>query len=57
MARFDLTEHDRYRIEAARKELATPVDLADDRAMARRIGRLEVALQQLLEMLDEDGAS
>lgn len=55
MARFDLTDHDRYRIEKAREELAAAgrLDLSDDRAMARTIGRLEVALRQLLEMLDE----
>ncbi|MDR3083110.1 MAG: hypothetical protein LBV60_19690 [Streptomyces sp.] len=57
MARFALTGHDLYLIEKAREELAAGVDLSDDRAMARKIGRLEVALQQLLEMLDADGAS
>jgi hypothetical protein len=57
MGRIDLTDHDRYRIEAARRELAAveQLDMADDRAMARMIGRLEVVLQQLLEMLDEAG--
>ncbi|WP_045563002.1 hypothetical protein [Streptomyces sp. FxanaA7] len=57
MARFELTDHDRYRIEAARRELANAqqLDMSDDRAMARRIGRLEVVLQQLLEMLAEVG--
>lgn len=57
-ARFDLTDFDRYRIEAAREELARAerLDLSDDRAMARTIGRLEVALQHLLEVFDgEDG--
>jgi hypothetical protein len=59
MARFDLNDHDRYRIEAARRDLAAgkQLDLSDAQAMARRIGRLEVALQQLLEVFDEDGAS
>lgn len=58
MARIgNLTDHDRYRIEAARTELAAAgrLDLSDDRAMARTIGRLEVALQQLLEVFDESG--
>ncbi|MEV7034586.1 hypothetical protein AB0N99_30695 [Streptomyces sp. NPDC093272] len=53
--RFDLTEYDRYRIAAARRELAKAeqLDMSDDRAMARTIGRLEVALQQLLEVFGE----
>lgn len=57
MARFDLNDHDRYRIEKAREELAAvkQLDLADDRAMARTIGRLEVALKQLLEVFDGGG--
>jgi len=42
MARFELTGHDRYRIGQAREALAA-------------VGRLETVLQQLLEMLDEDG--
>ncbi|WP_330347514.1 hypothetical protein [Streptomyces sp. NBC_00582] len=56
MARFQMNDHDRYRIEAARRELATAkeLDMGDDEAMARTIGRLEVALAQLLEMLDEE---
>jgi hypothetical protein len=56
MARFDLSDHDHYRIRVAREELARAkrLDLADDRAMARAIGRLEVALGQLLEVFDED---
>lgn len=59
MPRFDLTDHDRYRIAKARQELAAlkRLDLADDRAMAHTLGRVEVVLQQLLEMLDEDGES
>lgn len=48
-----MSERDDYRVRAARKELSAPVDLSDARAMARKIGRLEVALEQLLEMLDE----
>lgn len=57
MARFEMTGHDRYRIEKAREELAAAerLDLSDDRAMARTIGRLKVALKQLLEMLEEGG--
>jgi hypothetical protein len=53
--RFDPTDHDRYRIEQARKELAAldNLDMGDDRAMARTLGRLEIALQQLVEMADE----
>ncbi|MBL3670253.1 hypothetical protein JL475_30615 [Streptomyces sp. M2CJ-2] len=47
--------HDEYRVRKAREELATPVDLSDGRAVARRAGRLEVALEQLLEMLAERG--
>lgn len=53
MSRFPLNEHDTYRIQKARETLAAAVDWADDRAMARRIGRLEIALEQMLEMLDE----
>ena len=53
----DLSAHDRYRIEAARAELAAVdgLDLSDDRAMARTIGRLEVVLRQLLDVFDEGG--
>ena len=55
MARFDLTEHDRSHIEAARKTLAAAasVNLLDGNAMARVIGRLEVAVERLIEMVDE----
>lgn len=55
MSRFNLTGHDRYRISKAREELAAldGLDLGDERAMARTIGRLEVALQQLVEMVDQ----
>ncbi|MEH0553407.1 hypothetical protein [Streptomyces sp. B21-101] len=55
MSRFDLAGHDEYRVRKAREELAAAPDMSDDRPMARKIGRLEVALQQLLEMLDEGG--
>ncbi|MGR6537663.1 hypothetical protein [Streptomyces rochei] len=55
MARISLTERDRCTIEAARKALAVAVsvDLLDGRAMARMIGRLEVAVERLIEMVDE----
>jgi len=58
MARFDLADFDRYRIDAARKALAAAeeLDMADDRAMARIIGHLEVALAHLLEVFDEGEA-
>jgi hypothetical protein len=54
-ARFKTTGHDRYRIEQARAELAAldSLDLGDDHAVVRTLGRLEVALQQLVEMADE----
>lgn len=48
-----MTGHDRYRVGKAR-EVLDSLDMGDDRAMARTIGRLEVALQQLLEMVDEE---
>ena len=56
MARFDLSDRDRYRIDSAREELANAeqLDLRDDRAMARTIGRLQVALGQLLDVFDEE---
>jgi hypothetical protein len=55
MARFDLTEHDRCHIAAARRALADAesVNLLDGSAMARVIGRLEVAVERLIEMVDE----
>ncbi|MEJ1196933.1 MULTISPECIES: hypothetical protein [unclassified Streptomyces] len=54
MARFDLTEYDCCTIAAARKALAAAgsVDLLDGSAMARMIGRLEVAVERLIEMVD-----
>ena len=50
-----MTEHDQYRLDKAREELAAldTLDMGDDRAMSRTLGRLEVALQQLVEMVDE----
>ncbi|WP_185912866.1 hypothetical protein [Streptomyces sp. WAC06128] len=55
MSRFDLTEYDRWTIVAARHALAAAesVDLLDGSAMARMIGRLEVAVERLIEMVDE----
>ncbi|MFG2554424.1 hypothetical protein [Streptomyces sp. NPDC048581] len=55
MTRFDLTEFDRCTIEAARQTLAAAasVNLLDGTAMARMIGRLEVAVERLIEMVDE----
>jgi hypothetical protein len=55
VSRFELTEHDLYRVDQARKTLAAAakLDMSDDRAMARTIGRLEVSLSQLVEMVDE----
>ncbi|WP_432194193.1 hypothetical protein [Streptomyces sp. bgisy027] len=55
MARFDLTEYDRCTIKAARMTLAAAqsVNLLDGSAMARMIGRLEVAVERLIEMVDE----
>ncbi|MGA5468768.1 hypothetical protein ACPCUK_08040 [Streptomyces arboris] len=52
--RFDLTEYDRSRILAARQALADAqaVSLLDGSAMARMIGRLEVTVEQLVEMVD-----
>ena len=57
MARMDLNDYDRYRIAQAREALAKAeqLDMSDDRAMARTIGRLEVALSQLLDVIDEEG--
>lgn len=57
-ARFEMTDHDRYRVAKAREALAAAesLNLLDERAMARTIGRLEVAVQQLVEMTDEAGA-
>ncbi|MFD7709502.1 hypothetical protein [Streptomyces sp. NPDC059786] len=53
MARFEMHDHDRYRVRKAREELAAEVNLLDETGMARKIGRLEVALSQMLEMVDE----
>ncbi len=52
--RFDLTAYDRSRILAARRALADAqsMSLLDASAMARMIGRLEVTVEQLVEMVD-----
>jgi hypothetical protein len=44
----------RRQVEKAREELAAVerLDMSDDRAMARTIGRLEVALAQLLDIVE-----
>jgi hypothetical protein len=58
MARIDnLTDHDVYRIRQARKVLAEAgeLDWSNGEAVGRRLGRVEVALKQMLEMLDEAG--
>ncbi|MCM1974305.1 hypothetical protein [Streptomyces sp. G1] len=54
MVRFELTPLDRCHVENARKELvaARTLNLLDENAMARTIGRLEVALERLIEMVD-----
>ncbi|WP_324798217.1 hypothetical protein SJX93_27560 [Streptomyces cyaneofuscatus] len=52
--RFDLTAYDRTRILAARQALADAqsMSLLDVSAMARMIGRLEVAVESLIEMVE-----
>ncbi|MER6597325.1 hypothetical protein [Streptomyces parvus] len=54
MSRFDLTAYDRSRILAARQALADAqsVSLLDVSAMARLIGRLEVTVESLIEMVE-----
>ncbi|CAO0836016.1 hypothetical protein ACTFBT_20820 [Streptomyces microflavus] len=54
MSRFDLTAYDRSRILAARQALADAqsMSLLDVSAMARMIGRLEVTVEQMVEMVD-----
>lgn len=55
MSRFEMTDHDRYRVKVAREALtaAESLDMGDDRAMARMLGRLETVVSQLVEMVDE----
>jgi predicted phosphohydrolase len=54
MARFELNNFDRIGIRHARKALADAeqLDMSDDRAMARAIGRLQAAVEDLLEILE-----
>ncbi|BFP54200.1 hypothetical protein SCMC78_40070 [Streptomyces sp. CMC78] len=54
MSRFVLTAYDRSRILAARQALADAqsMSLLDVSAMARMLGRLEVTVEQLVEMVD-----
>jgi hypothetical protein len=53
MARFDLTGSDEIRIRHARKalEISQQADMSDPGAMARAMGRLEAAVEDLLELL------
>lgn len=50
----ELDSYRRRQVEKAREELAAVerLDMSDDRAMARTIGRLEVALSQMLEIVE-----
>ncbi|MFD3982665.1 hypothetical protein ACFWR6_29135 [Streptomyces griseus] len=59
MSRFELTAYDRSRILAARQALADAqsMSLLDVSAMARMIGRLEVTVAQLVQMVDAPPAS
>ena len=52
----ELDSFQRRMVEKAREELAAPVDLTDTHAMIRRTGRLEVALERLLEIIDPEAA-
>ena len=55
---FTLSDADRYRIGEAREALADAghVDVGDDVALARTVGRLEVVLKHLLDVFDEHEA-
>ncbi|NUK72123.1 hypothetical protein HRW23_22050 [Streptomyces lunaelactis] len=57
MARIELTGSDRIGIRHARKALAASqqADMSDDRAMARAMGRMEAALEDLLSILEPEG--
>lgn len=57
MSRMELTDHDRYRIGQARKALAASqqADMSDGSAMARAMGRMEAALEDLLSILAPEG--
>ncbi|MGW5971007.1 hypothetical protein [Streptomyces sp. NPDC055186] len=54
MGRFDLTPLDRCHVAAARRALAAAqtVNLLDGSAMAYTLGRLEVALERLIGLVD-----
>ncbi|MFD0001775.1 hypothetical protein ACFVJ4_05035 [Streptomyces sp. NPDC127178] len=56
MSRIELSLHERAQVEAARETLAAIVGarLADASAAAYMVGRLEVSLRSLLEILDAD---
>ena len=53
MARFELTSSDEIGIRHARRalEISQQADMSDPRAMARAMGRLEAAVEDLLEIL------
>ncbi|WP_432134250.1 hypothetical protein [Streptomyces sp. bgisy154] len=56
MARFNLTPRERRTVENARRDLAAApcVNLLDGNAMARTIGRLEVVVERLIELVDAE---
>jgi hypothetical protein len=58
MARFEPTGHDRYRIESAREALAAAksIDWSDAEAGPHMVGRLQVVVENLLDILDEHQA-
>ena len=58
MARLDLTSSERFRIAQAREVLASAkaIDWTDDEAGPRMVGRCQVAIENLLAILDEHGA-
>lgn len=53
-ARTDLTDYDRWLIEAARQSLAAAqsMSLLDASDMARMIGRLEATVESLIAMVE-----
>jgi hypothetical protein len=55
MARFELTGHDRYRVESAREALAAAkaIDWSDGRVGPRMAGRLTVVVENLLAVIGE----
>ncbi|MFD9430330.1 hypothetical protein [Streptomyces sp. NPDC060002] len=57
MARCELTNSDRIGIKYGREALVVSreTDMADSMAMARAMGRMEAALEDLLDMLDPEG--